>query len=272
MTVPFTVLMSYYDGDDAGQLAEAFDSVTAGQELPPDEVVLVRDGPVGEVLAARVERMIDASSVPVRHVVLERNGGLSAALTAGLAEASHDVVARMDADDVSTPDRFARQIPLIADGYDIVGSALVEFGDGVAEQVRPVPVGQEQIVRQARSRSPFQHPSVVYRASAVREAGGYEELPLMEDYWLWARMLHGGARAENLPEPLLRYRVDDGAYSRRGGLRLLRSELVLQGRMRRLGFVSTGQWLRNVAIRAPYRLVPESVRRLAYRAVFVRKG
>ncbi len=270
-TTPFSVLMAFYAGDRPEHLAAAFRSVTVEQELRPDEVVLVQDGPVGDELARGLDDLIAASIVPVRLVVLERNEGLAAALTAGLAEVSHPLVARMDADDLSAPDRFARQIPAMATGLDVIGSALVEFGDDVPERVRPVPIGQVEIVRQARVRSPFQHPSVVFRAESVRRAGGYEDLPMLEDYWLWVRMLTAGARVENLPEPLLRYRVDAGSYSRRGGWRLLRSEIELQRRMRRIGFLSTGQWLRNLTVRASYRLLPESWRTRLYRAVFARR-
>ena len=263
--------MAYYASDDPEHLAAAFASVTTAQQLRPDEVVLVQDGPVDAPLAQTVADLVADSPVPVQHVVLERNQGLSAALTAGLTHVRHELVARMDADDLSTPDRFARQIPAIADGLDVLGSALVEFGDDVPERIRPVPIGQAEIVRQARVRSPFQHPSVVFRAEAVRKVGGYEDLPMLEDYWLWVRMLAAGARVDNLPEPLLRYRVDAGSYSRRGGRQLFRSELELQRRMRLIGFLSTGQWLRNVVVRASYRVLPESWRTALYRAVFARR-
>jgi hypothetical protein len=98
--------------------------------------------------------------------------------------------------------------------------------------------------------------------------GGYQHLALMEDYWLFARMIDSGARVANVAEPLVLYRVGAGAYARRGGRDLLRSEIDLQRRMRAAGFLSRGQYLRNVAVRGGYRLVPERIRRLAYRQVF----
>ncbi len=73
------------------------------------------------------------------------------------------------------------------------------------------------INRASRFQSPFNHPSVVYRRSAVESAGGYEDLPLMEDYWLFARMIAAGARAQNVEEPLVRYRVGAGCSPRRRG-------------------------------------------------------
>lgn len=88
----------------------------------------------------------------------------------------------------------------------------------------------------------------------------------MEDYWLFVRMLAAGARVLNVREPLVLYRVGAGAYARRGGARLLASELRLQWRMRRIGFVTRTQMVRNMVLRGGYRLVPEALRRGAYRA------
>jgi hypothetical protein len=112
----------------------------------------------------------------------------------------------------------------------------------------------------------------VYRRSAVAAAGGYEHLDLMEDYLLFARMLAAGAHAHNVTEPLVLYRVGAGAYARRGGRRLLASELALQRKLHEEGFVSTLQLARNVAVRAGYRLVPEPVRRFGYRSYTKRRG
>ncbi len=88
----------------------------------------------------------------------------------------------------------------------------------------------------------------------------------MEDYWLFARVIAGGAATANVPEPLVLYRVGAGSYSRRGGTRLLRSELELQRRLRSIGITTPAQGLRNSVVRGGYRLVPEAVRRRAYRA------
>ncbi len=106
---------------------------------------------------------------------------------------------------------------------------------------------------------------MVFRRSAVREAGGYQHLDLLEDYWLFARMIAGGARVANVPEPLVLYRVDAGAYRRRGGRRLLRSEIELQRRMRAIGFTTLAQFVRNVVVRGGYRVLGEPVRRALYR-------
>jgi glycosyltransferase involved in cell wall biosynthesis len=268
MREPFSLLMPVYHGDRPGYLRRSFRSAVGDQTVRPDQVVIVQDGPAGDDLARCLEEVRAGSPVPVTLVRLERNAGLGPALDRGLAECQFDVVARQDADDVSMPHRFEVELPLI-ENADIVGSGLLEFVTDTDEIVgqRVPPTGLAHIQRYARMHDPFNHPTVVYRRQAVLAAGGYGDLPLMEDYALFARMLHGGARAVNVPEPLVYYRVGEAAFKRRGGRELLRSELRLQREFRQLGFTSRPQYLRNVAVRGGYRLVPWWCRRAVYRPI-----
>ena len=273
MHEPFSLLVPVYDGDRPDYLRRAFRSAVHDQTVRPDQVIIVRDGPVRAELAECLDELRARSPVPVTFVPLARNAGLGPALDRGLAASEHDVVARMDADDVAMPHRFEVQLPLIADA-DIVGSGLLEFSGDTGEIVgqRVPPIGQEKIARYARMHDPFNHPTVVYRRGAVRGAGGYGDLKLMEDYALFARMLQNGARAVNVAEPLVWYRVGETAFKRRGGTDLLRSELRLQREFRKNRFTSPGQYARNVVVRGGYRLIPWWVRRAVYRPILSRGG
>ncbi|MDQ3628406.1 MAG: glycosyltransferase [Actinomycetota bacterium] len=270
----FSLLLSVYAGDRPDFVRRAFTSSVQEQTRRPDEVVLVQDGSVSDELDATLLELVAACPVPVTHVVLESNLGLGPALDRGLSACTYDVVARMDADDVCVARRFEVQLPLIEAGADIVGSALMEFVDDTADvvQVRIPPLDPDWIRSAARFRDPFNHPTVVYRRSWVRQAGGYQDLRLMEDYLLFARMLQAGAAPANVEEPLVYYRVGAGAYARRGGRELLRSELALQRRFLELGITTRAQYVRNVVVRGGYRLVPEAVRRRAYRRLIARRG
>jgi GT2 family glycosyltransferase len=271
---PFSLLLSTYAGDDPTFLRDAFVSTVHEQTRRPDEVVLVQDGPVPGPLAAAIARLVASSPVPVRHVIMPGNVGLGPALDRGLDACAHEIVARMDADDISVAHRFERQLPLVEAGADIVGSGLFEFGSSLEEVVgrRTPPTDPAEIRRVIRFRDPFNHPTVVYRKSAVLAAGGYTDMALMEDYLLFTRMVEAGARPANVAEPLVYYRVGAGAYARRGGLTLLRSELALQRRFRELGITNRAEYLRNVVVRGGYRLVPETVRKVAYRGLLANRG
>ena len=262
-----SLLLPVWHRDRPDFLAAAFRSTVLDQTRRPDHVVLVRDGPVAAVLADTIAELATTSPVPVDVLELDRNVGLGPALDAGLAACRYDVVARMDADDISLPHRFAAQLPLIEAGADLVGAGMLEFGAGADDVVgrRTPPTDPDDIRARARFADPFNHPTVVYRRRCVQAVGGYGEFALMEDYLLWARMILAGARVANVAEPLVLYRVGAGAYRRRGGPAQLRTELGLQRRLRALGFTTRRQHLRNVAVRGGYRLVPEGVRRLAYR-------
>jgi glycosyltransferase involved in cell wall biosynthesis len=270
VSIPFSLLLPVYRGDRADYLARAFQSTVQEQLVRPSEVVVVQDGQIGPELASALERVESTSPVPVRRLRLKHNVGLAQALQCGLSACSHEVVARMDADDISLPQRFAVQLPLIEAGADLVGTGMREFGEATPTGglLRIPPTDRAQIAAEARLRSPFNHPTVVYRRSAVLQAGGYRELPLLEDYWLFTRMIESGSVVANVPEPLVLYRVDAGSYQRRGGMRLLRSEMGLQRRLRREGFTTSAEMLRNVAVRGGYRVIPVGLRKSLYRNRF----
>jgi hypothetical protein len=262
-----SLLLPVWAGDRPDFLRAAFASTVDAQTRRPDEVVIVRDGPVAAPMQACLDELAGSGPVPVRVLALAHNVGLGPALDAGLDACSHDLVARMDADDVSLPHRFAVQVPVMESGVDLLGSGLLEIGSGIEDVVgrRTPPTEPAAIRARARFADPFNHPTVVYRRELVRAVGGYGDFPVMEDYLLWAKMILAGARVANVAEPLVGYRVSAGAYARRGGLAQLRAEVSLQRRFRALGFTTSAQFVRNVAVRGGYRLVPEVVRRHAYR-------
>ncbi|MFT4246166.1 MAG: glycosyltransferase [Micrococcaceae bacterium] len=269
----FSVLLPVYKNDLPEFFARAYQSITEDQTLKPDEIVIVQDGPVGAELTKMIEAFATAAKVPFIHHILEENSGLATALDVGLARCSYEIVARMDADDISLPERFEKQLKIILDGADIVGSSLLEFNGSedhiVAERI--VKDDPKEIIKQARFSCPFNHPTVMYRKSKVVAAGGYRKLNLLEDYWLWARLIEAGAKVANVVEPLLLYRVSAGAYKRRGGAEVFISEIKLQNNFLSEGFVSPIQWVRNIAIRGGYRFIPENVRKQLYRKILAKE-
>lgn len=271
-TVPqaeFSLLLPVYAGDDPTFLRLAFESSVHQQTLQPSEAVIVQDGPVPDALAAELRHLVEAGPIPTRVVELLENQGLTVALNAGLEAVSFPVVARMDADDVSVPDRFARQWALLEQGYDLVGTGMTEFESdpSVVSATRIPPVGAERIRDHARSHNPFNHPTMMYRTAAIERIGGYQPFGRMEDYWLGIRLIADGARVENIPDPLLNYRVGSGAFARRGGWSEAKTEWRLQRELLKMGFVTRGQYARNVVLKGAYRLMPAWVKRIVFRTI-----
>lgn len=264
----FSVLMSVYRGDDAHHVRRAITSISVEQELTPDQIVLVRDGHVSHDLQDvidNVDRLV--GDIPVTVVELEKNEGLANALKHGLQACEHDVVARADADDICLPHRFAIQIPLMGN-LDLLGAAIAEFDDEENQPglVRALPISPQEIAKVLPLRDPFNHPTVVIRKSAVEAAGGYNTVTKMEDYWLFARMIHNGARVANVRNVLVLYRTGEGAYDRRGGRSLLDAEMDLQRAMYSSKMTNIWQLVRNIAIRGGYRLLPSWARKVMFHA------
>ncbi|AKV55633.1 glycosyl transferase family 2 [Bifidobacterium actinocoloniiforme DSM 22766] len=285
-SLPFSLLMPVYAGDRADYVRKALLSNTVEQNLPPSQVVLVQDGPVGSGIAQLLdslpamltEQFIAAGRAdkqPELEIVrLPHNAGLAKALNQGLRHCGYDLVARADSDDISMPERFEAIVPLLTGSagnrFDVVGSFIQEFSDEQDDpgQVRELPTGGAELEAFARLRSPLHHPSVAFRRSVVASVGGYPEgQGRFEDYLLWERMILAGARLCNVPLPLVLYRVDAGAYERRGGLPMFIDELRMQNRFRSDGFTTAPQFVRNVCIRALYRLLPTPVRTVGYRCL-----
>lgn len=276
----FSVLLPVYGGDSLAFFRRAVESNTVEQTARPSQLVVVRDGEVPADIEAYLDRLpaeLGREGIRVTVERLPRPSGLAAALNAGLQSCDHEFVARADADDIALPERYAVEIPVLEADADLVGSSIQEFTehDGTLErgQVRTLPAGGAALDRYARMQSPLHHPSVAFRRSVVLEAGGYpERAGRFEDYLLWARLMMRGARLRNVPDVLVLYRVDAGAYSRRGGMAMFRGEIGLQRRFLSMGFVTPVQFARNVAVRALYRLVPTGLRQVAYRFLVALRG
>jgi glycosyltransferase involved in cell wall biosynthesis len=191
-------------------LAEAVASVLA-QTLTDFELIVVDDGST-DASGAIVEGIAD----PRVTVLRQAPRGLVAALTTGLAHASAEYVARMDADDVSEPPRLERQLDLLEKRPDVGMVATwvtVVDEDGRELRREVLPPAHEDLVRRLLLRNPFQHGSVVLRRTALEAAGGYRtDYGANEDYDLWRRLAQRWKLA-CLPETLYRYRVHPGAVT-----------------------------------------------------------
>ena len=266
----YSVLMSVYAGENSEFLSQSIESMIK-QTVPSNNFVLVCDGSLTNELDLVVARY-ESENPDVFHVVrLEKNVGLAMALNAGLKHCENEYVARMDSDDIASPNRMQKQLDAINDA-DILGCYVSEFTTkpGDSQTVRVVPTNQEDIKAFARRRNPFNHPSVLYKKSSVLQAGGYEKFPLCEDYHLWIKMLLNGCTAVNISEPLVYMRVGSGMHKRRGGWAYFKSMLNFRRWMRQAGFSSLSDFWFCAAGHFVSCLIPKSMRKWMYNK-FLRK-
>lgn len=265
MKYPFSVLLSVYHKEYPNYLRESLDSVLC-QTLPPDEVVIVKDGPLTDELEAVLADF--ATRYPIIKIVpLEENGGLGKALNEGIQHCSYDIVARMDTDDISKPERFEKQIMFMAEHPEVdVCSAWIEEFEGSTDNVlsiKKLPETHDEIMHYAKYRAPINHPVSMYRKAAVLKAGGYSGFP--EDYYLWVKMLMGGARFYNIQESLLYFRFSEELIQRRGGWWYAKADIRSQIDFYKMGFLSLPLLVYNLMIRVTVRLTPTSLRTFIYK-------
>lgn len=262
-----TVLLTVYHKIAPEDLRASLDSIRI-QTVEPALVVVVEDGPLTPALSA----VLDADP-DLHRVALARNQGLALASQRGLEEITTPWVARQDADDISLPTRFERQLEAArALEVDVLGSAALEFDTDpdAPTAVRALPTEHEAIARYARINNPISNPTVLLRTEAVRAVGGYRHVPFQEDYDLVIRLLGAGYRFHNLPEPLVKFRVTPEQFRRRRSPELTASERVIQRSLIDAGLVSRPRAAVNFVVRSTYRRLPMVAMTAAYHRLFHR--
>ena len=203
-----SVIMPVYN---AGQyLVEAVESIL-GQELTDFEFIIINDGSTDDssgILGNFAERD------PRLLVVNRPNGGYSSALNEALERTRGRFIARMDADDISLPARFSRQVEFLQRNREHVAvgtKAIVVDREGDPVTFRDCPIDHDTIDGDHMKGFGGQivHPSVMIRREAMEAVGGYRtEFEPAEDLDLFLRLAEIG-RLANLSEFLLKYRLHD---------------------------------------------------------------
>ena len=261
----FSVIMPLYFGDDENFVIEASNSLKAQTRLP-DELVVVIDGAV----VFDVEVLLDQCDLPfsVNVIRLSENSGPGVARDVAIANAQHEIIALMDADDISLPNRFEKQLlVLINERVDVVGGWIEEFSiaPGDLKQVRRVPERNAEITRLARFRSPMNHVTVMFRKYLYQKVGGYISMRSFEDHHLFFRMIQHGGQFSNVQEVLVNVRLGNNAIEKRRGLRILPDDYKLLEDMRKSKFISTREFLFGLITRTLLRILPGRVRVVFYR-------
>ena len=264
----YSVLMSVYFKEQPNNLRQAMESMRQ-QTAPTDDFVLVCDGPLTDDLDAVINEEQEKFE-PILHVLrLEKNEGLGNALNEGLKLCRNELVARMDSDDISRPERCEKQLELFERYSDISLSsgAVSEFIDDLADPTgkREVPITDEEIRIFSRKRNPMNHPCVMFKKSAVEHSGGYKETyHLFEDYYLWVRMLMKGFKARNTKDVLLDMRSPTDMYLRRGGKKYADDMLRFHQWMKKSGWSSEVDYLTGAVPHAVVCVLPNGARKLVY--------
>lgn len=267
-----SVLMSVYGKEKAEYFRAALQSLYE-QGHVPEEIVLVKDGPLTEELESAIDEFTKTYE-NLKIVPLPESLQLGRALQEGLKHCTQELVARMDSDDISLPKRFETQLAFMEahPELDISGGWIEEFTDaGEKCGIRQTPEKPEEIRKYLKFRNPMNHVTVVFKKTAVLDAGGYQHVPGFEDYDLWTRMLLQGKNFKNLPEVLVDVRTNPDMYGRRGGMAYFKRNADFRKKQYERKVINFFEYLASLSIAFFVAIQPTGLRRLVYQKILRKK-
>ncbi|AMC01372.1 Chondroitin polymerase [Aerococcus viridans] len=212
--VKISVIMGAFNCENT--ITEALDSLW-NQTFQDFEVVICDDGSTDNTLEI-LKKIEKSNSHKVKLLFNEKNQGLNYTLNKCLKAAQGELIARMDADDISFPNRFETQLLFLQNHSDIdfVSSNMIffdELGDWGQSDLKEYPEKADFV-----KSSPFAHAPVIIKKSAYNQVDGYtvdDKLLRVEDYHLWIKLYSSGYKGANIQVPLYKMRDDQEAFKRR---------------------------------------------------------
>ena len=266
----YSVLMSVYKKEKPKYLRQAIESMQ-NQTVATNDFVLICDGPLNTELDKVLIEKKNEMGESLRIIRLTENVGLGNALNEGIKHCKNELIARMDSDDIAYSDRCEKQLEVFRMHPEIsICSGIVEEFTEDPDKVdarRVPPETNAEILEFAKKRNPFNHPCVMYKKSAVEAVGSYQDFYLLEDYYLWLRMLMAGFQGYNIQEPLLHMRAGSDMYLRRAGWKYAKTQAKLFRFMKEQGFIGNGQYMKSCVIRGGSSLAPNWVRKVMFERV-----
>lgn len=258
--------MSVYAKDNPQFLKVAIDSI-AHQTRLPDEFLIIHDGPLSDEQTQIIKDYRKKYSF-IRLDGYDQNKGLGYALAYGVDRCQYEVIARMDSDDYSVPERFEIESNYRLEHPDIhvLGSITYEFIDNIGNVIskRIVPENNEDIVEYSRTRNPFVHPSMFLYKDDILKVGNYESWYLCEDYDLWTKLIRAGYKCHNIQRPLTYRRISDDFYKRRGGIKYCHNILRFIKHLRKKKYMSFSQYRKRWLSTFVTALSPNFIRKFIY--------
>lgn len=269
--IKFSVLMSVYVNENPTYFQDCLESVMENT-VKPDEIVIIEDGPLNESLYNIIKRYESMHKNIVRYS-LKENVGLGKALSIGVNACSHNLIARMDTDDICVPERFKLQLEeFIKDrNLVLVGSYIDEFDDD-PQQVkltRTVPLVQSDIEKYAKRRNPFNHMTVMFKKDIVVKVGNYRKVYDIgyEDYDLWIRLLNAQYKVRNIEKSTVKVRTGDAMLKRRGNKKRLLTALHFRKIMKKIGYINYYEYLLYCFLTILFSYSPSSIKAIIYKTM-----
>lgn len=263
----YSVLMSVYAKEKPEFLRESMMSMYE-QTVLTDDFVLVCDGPLNDGLDKVIEEMQKEFGERLRVIRLSENHGLGYALNLGVKKCKNDLIARMDSDDVAVRNRCERELEVFKNKPEcsVVGGYVAEFEGDIknAKFVRKVPEHNKAMIGFAKLRSPFNHPTVMFKKKDILAAGNYRDVRFCQDYFLWVKVLASNCMCYNIQDILVYMREDKNSFKRRSGMEYFKIQKQLNSEMRSNGLITNTQYMSLMVLRFGSTHAPNWLRRMLY--------
>lgn len=263
----YTCLMSVYDKEDPLYLKTSLESLF-DQTVPPEEILIVKDGHLPDSLENVLQEYCARYPNIFTIVGYESNQGLWYALKYGVVRCRNQLIMRMDVDDWSSPLRAEKELAVFESdpSIDCVGTLVVEFQGDLSNEKSYVelPETNDEIEQFGKRRCPFRHPTLMFKKSAVLEAGNYQEMPFFEDYDLYFRMKKSGSNFFNIQEKLVYVRVGEEFFYRRGSFSYMKHMLHFKTNCLSKGYFNLLDFVVTAAPHIVVSLMPNKLRTFVY--------
>lgn len=266
----FSVLLSVYKSENPEYMRACFDSLL-NQTTKASEWVVVEDGPLTQELYAVLDEYEYNNPELIKRIPLEQNKGLGLALREGILHCTHELIARMDTDDICKEDRFEKQLNYMNKNpdIDVCGSHIKEFYDSITDikSERRVPLVDKEIKEYQKRRDGVNHVTVMFRKSAVLGAGNYQSCLLMEDTLLWINMILSGANFGNIDDYLVFVRTGSDMFSRRGGLDYYKKYKTGRKQIYDTGYISWWDYKFTLLVQFVVCIMPNGLRKFVFEKI-----
>lgn len=231
------VIMSIYKNDRLEFVKLAVESIL-GQTYKDFDFYIQFDGVIDVYVEVYLRGLKDKR---IKISARSENKGLAYSLNEMLQivlPQGYEYIARMDADDISMPDRFEKQLAYLYTHPEVecLGTWAIEINSKGEEYYRKqMPETHEECNKMFRKRDCMIHPTVMYRRSYIEKAGLYAlDTYFGEDTMMWAQGFKAACVFANVPEYLLQFRLDDNFFERRRGWKHAKSIFILRHRVNKI--------------------------------------
>jgi len=271
MSCTTSVLMSLYWKENPNYIDAALKSLYE-QTVPASEILIVYEGQENPELTSVIDKWEQVFGKDILKLIPAKEAvGFPQCLNKGLFLAKGDYIIRFDTDDICYPDRIEKQLDFFKQHPDtvLISACMEEYDSSFTNKSgsRNVPATHEEIVKYAKWRNPFNHPSVAFKREVATSLGGYPDVAANEDYAFFCTFLVKGYKAANLQQPIVKARTGEAFAARRRGKKYWKGELECLKYIRDIGFYSSFVYMVHVASKKLIRALPASFVSRIYKTV-----